>query len=410
MSISEGVKLLFDITKLYKTDNYGFYRSGIFWVTYNLLKHFLQDSRYKITLFSEFTYPKTNFDMIDINISQIPYVSQKYSINTGKVKKTLFNKSFNASYYDAYFNSAFFSKLEDENLEQFYLLHDAIPMILSDKYPEKFVRNFKEFYNNLSPSTYCFCISESCKKDFNKLFSRLNPNNFEVVYNASSQNFRPNKDDTIFYKMINKYSLPLKNDDKYIFTISNLADEKKNLLFTLGSYMKMLEEYKISNLYFILAGYGHAYLQQKLKDAFPSLYEKYKNKIIFLGYVDDNDVNVMYSNSLFFSFISLYEGFGLPLIEAMQSGTPVLTSNVSSIPEVVDDAAICISPLDEAECIKKMFLLYSDNQLRENLISKGIKRAKFFSWDKTYKLISDKIYYNVSLSKRRDLENDVEKI
>lgn len=57
-----------------------------------------------------------------------------------------------------------------------------------------------------------------------------------------------------------------------------------------------------------------------------------------------------------------------------------------------------------------MFLLYSDNQLRENLISKGIKRAKFFSWDKTYKLISDKIYYNVSLSKRRDLENDVEKI
>ena len=94
----------------------------------------------------------------------------------------------------------------------------------------------------------------------------------------------------------------------------------------------------------------------------------------------------------------------------MQSGTPVLTSNVSSIPEVVDDAAICISPLDEAECIKKMFLLYSDNQLRENLISKGIKRAKFFSWDKTYKLISDKIYYNVSLSKRRDLENDVEKI
>ena len=126
--------------------------------------------------------------------------------------------------------------------------------------------------------------------------------------------------------------------------------------------------------------------------------------------MDDNDVNVMYSNSLFFSFISLYEGFGLPLIEAMQSGTPVLTSNVSSIPEVVDDAAICISPLDEAECIKKMFLLYSDNQLRENLISKGIKRAKFFSWDKTYKLISDKIYYNVSLSKRRDLENDVEKI
>lgn len=395
MSTRRGIKLLFDVTKLYKTDNYGFYRSGIFWVTYNILKRFIQDSRFEITLFSEFTYPKINFDMVDIDISQIPYVSQKYSINAGKVKKTLFNKSFCVEHYDAYFNSAFFSKLEAENVKQFYLLHDAIPMILSDKYPQKFVNNFKEFYDNILPSTYCFCISESCKNDFLKFFTHLDPNNFKIVYNASSQNFGLRNDVSLFNQIVNKYNLPLKNNDKYIFTISNLADEKKNLVFTLVCFMKLLDEYKISNLYFVLAGYGHTYLQQKLNEAYPSLYEKYKNRIIFLGYVDDDDVNVMYSNALFFSFISLYEGFGLPLIEAMQCGTPVLTSNVSSIPEVVDDSAVCVSPTDETECIKKMFLLYSDSQLREKLISKGVKRAKFFSWDKTYKLISDKIYYSI---------------
>lgn len=385
-------KLLFDITKLYKTDDRGFYRSGIFWVTYNLLSMFLKDERFDVTLYSEYAFPKGNFDTVDIDISFNEYVFQKYSINIGKIKKNILNKNFQASLYDAYFNSAFFSKLDYSDIKQFYLLHDAIPMILKDKYPESFISNFKEFYDGLSSEAFCFCISKSCKDDFIKYFPQLDSKKMEIVYNASSQNFIPMKNELLREEIITKYNLPLGKEDKYIFTISNLADAKKNLQFTLEAFFKFIEKYQVDDLFFILAGYGKDILISDLKKNCSVLYEKYKNRIFFLGYLEDCDVNVFYSNALYFSFLSLYEGFGLPLLEAMQAAVPVLTSNTSSIPEVVEDAAVMLSPKDMEECIEKMHLLYSDKNLCKSLVEKGIVQAKKFSWEKTYKLISDKIY------------------
>jgi glycosyltransferase involved in cell wall biosynthesis len=124
---------------------------------------------------------------------------------------------------------------------------------------------------------------------------------------------------------------------------------------------------------------------------------QWKSKIVRLGYVADRDVNILYSNSLFFTYISQYEGFGMPPLEAMQSGTPVITSNNSSLPEVVGEAAIKIDCADEKACLKAFEDLYFKENLRKKYITKGLQRAKLFSWDKTARkiigVIKEKVIY-----------------
>ena len=101
-----------------------------------------------------------------------------------------------------------------------------------------------------------------------------------------------------------------------------------------------------------------------------------------VGYIPDEDLSLLYSGSECFVFPSLYEGFGIPVLEAMKSGVPVITSNVSSLPEIGGDAALYVDPYNEEEIAKAMEKIVEDGQLKETLIEKGLKRAKLFSWKK----------------------------
>ena len=103
----------------------------------------------------------------------------------------------------------------------------------------------------------------------------------------------------------------------------------------------------------------------------------------FLGFVPDQTLAVLYRLAAAFVFPSLYEGFGLPPLEAMASGTPVITSNVSSLPEVVGDAALLIDPYDPDALAHAMRRVLSDEQLRETLRERGLARARHFSWDRS---------------------------
>jgi glycosyltransferase involved in cell wall biosynthesis len=108
----------------------------------------------------------------------------------------------------------------------------------------------------------------------------------------------------------------------------------------------------------------------------------YQNRVIFTGYVPDEDLSALYSGAKAFIFPSLQEGFGLPILEAMQCGTPVISSNATSLPEVAGEAAILINPYDKDELSQAMLNLLSDEKLRNELTQKGIERAKQFSWSK----------------------------
>ena len=105
-------------------------------------------------------------------------------------------------------------------------------------------------------------------------------------------------------------------------------------------------------------------------------------RIVFLEDVSDDDLISLYSGCHCLVFPSLYEGFGLPILEAMRCGAPVITSNVSSCPEVAGDAAILVNPYNINEITEALNQIGKDQMLRKNLMEKGFKRASLFSWDK----------------------------
>jgi glycosyltransferase involved in cell wall biosynthesis len=113
------------------------------------------------------------------------------------------------------------------------------------------------------------------------------------------------------------------------------------------------------------------------------------NDIIFTGYVDEVDAPVLMKGAIAFVFPSIYEGFGLPPLEAMACGTPVITSNVASLPEVTGDAALLIDPFSVDAIADAIERIINDKNLRAELSQKGIKHASQYSWDNSVKIISD---------------------
>ena len=110
-----------------------------------------------------------------------------------------------------------------------------------------------------------------------------------------------------------------------------------------------------------------------------------EKKVKFLDFVRDEDLPTIYKNALFFVLPSLYEGFGLPVLEAMKYGCPVIASNISSLPEAGGDAALYVDPLSVDDIAKSMNTLVNDKSLREKLVRRGYQQVKKFSWEATAK-------------------------
>jgi len=276
------------------------------------------------------------------------------------------------------------------NIKRFMILHDTIPLINSVPSPEGAKNWFIPLIQSLDTETYCFCVSEHTKNDFIKFAgSHIDKNKMFVTPIASSQQFYPNYNKAALSAVLKKYGIQYKTGDNYIFSFCSI-DPRKNLLFTIECFVRFIEKNSIQNLCFYLGGDYFASFKKEFEEKLTA-YPDYQNKIVYMGYVDDTDVNILYSNSLFFVYLSQYEGFGMPPLEAMQAGTPVITSNNSSLPEVVGDAAIQIIWNDEAACIKAFEALYFNKSLREEYIAKGLERAKLFSWKKTVDIMAEKM-------------------
>ncbi len=118
----------------------------------------------------------------------------------------------------------------------------------------------------------------------------------------------------------------------------------------------------------------------------------FSEDIIYLGMLDDDSKNVWIRNAVCMVYVSLFEGFGIPILEAMNLGTPVITSNITSMPEVASDAAICVDPTSINEIAEAMNTILKDNTLRDTLIEKGHKRVKDFQWSKSAQIIYSELF------------------
>ncbi|OAI50951.1 hypothetical protein AYO37_00600 [Opitutia bacterium SCGC AG-212-L18] len=265
---------------------------------------------------------------------------------------------------------------KSSKIKRFITVHDIIPAVRPDlivqskKTPfQKQIQQFKE----LSNQEVIFTDSEYSKQDLCNFNRNVDPANVHVTLLAASDSFKKASDSEVQQVRI-KFKIP--NQGRYILSTLT-GDPKKNMPRVVAAFEELLDAEKLQDLYLVLFG--------SLKTADLSVINKLpsriKDKVILPGYVDDEEVSFLHSGALCFCFPSLYEGFGIPVLEAMQCGAPVITSNVSSLPEVAGDAAILVDPLDTSALCQAFLNLYNDRELCQILSLKGIQHAKSFTWD-----------------------------
>jgi glycosyltransferase involved in cell wall biosynthesis len=222
-------------------------------------------------------------------------------------------------------------------------------------------------------------VSEFTKNDVVQKF-KIKPENVIVTYEGVANLARGN--DSLFVKKLDdrKTLLSYNIVDNFILYVGN-AYPHKNLESLLAVFLELHKKYL--GLRLALVG-REDYFYKRLKEIASSLNlwseEVPDSPVVFTGYVPDIELDVLYRQALFYVFPSLYEGFGLPALEAMVKGCPVASSNKASLPEILGEAALYFNPEDKADMFMKMDKMYSDQSLREVLIKKGHQQAKRYNW------------------------------
>ena len=150
--------------------------------------------------------------------------------------------------------------------------------------------------------------------------------------------------------------------------------------------------FEIDDFILVIAGGVRESFREVMETKLASLPEEVKTKVHKIGYVDDEDVPVLLSAATMFLMPSIYEGFGMPILEAMKCGCPVICSNTSAMPEVIGDCGIQINPKSDEEMISAYSKMYFDEKFRKRCIAKGEARAKNFTWERCAGIILDKIH------------------
>ncbi len=180
---------------------------------------------------------------------------------------------------------------------------------------------------------------------------------------------------------------------EYFICVGGISP-RKNLINMLKAF-SLFKKWHKSNMKLVFAGrlaWNYQEILEKLKTY------KYKNDVVLTGYLSDDLLQKLTAGAYASLYISTYEGFGLPILEAMQAGVPVIAGNNTSMPEVGDDAALYADSLNPIKIAEQMQLLYKDEKLRETIINKGLLRAETYNWDKTAALFWKEIIATVKVS------------
>ena len=213
----------------------------------------------------------------------------------------------------------------------------------------------------------------------------LNDKKVSVIYYGVAQEFNLDSGFDVKNELSHKYNIK----DKYILSVAALKSHK-NVLSVIKAFSVLKRKYSLEHK-LVLVGQGGKQLSE-MNEVVREL--SLESDVLFVGGVPNEKLPPLYCGADLFVFLSLYESFGMPLTEAMACGTPVISSNRAAMPETVRDAGILVDPYSIDEIAFQMNRALSDKQLRKDLIEKGLKRAKIFSWDKAaQKLLS--VFYEI---------------
>ena len=414
--ILKKLKLIYDASIVVNTTNANWARSGVYFSALNLLKEFAKRDDIELVLYCktddknkakkflkdllkkdfacifEFV-PSKLIIALKRTIEKLPPLISKPFYKANDLRKKLKNKSpqkkpntqnpneYNACYLSAAYDLPARFK-HDESIIKYAIAYDVMPLIFPQYYKDSvdgWLQTFKIFNNY-------FSISRHTKKDYLKHLEHLKEQNITTALLACDESFKPANNEQINLAK-QKYKIP--ENKKYIFSLCTL-EPRKNLIRTLKTFIEFIKKNNIDDLVFVLGGGHWEIFIKELEKSIDDL-GAYKDKILKIGYVDDKDLAPLYSGALFFVYTSQYEGFGLPPLEAMSCGSAVITSDNSSLPEVVGDAGIMIAYDSDEAHIKAYEKYYFDENFRKENAKKGLERSGLFSWQKCADIMVNKM-------------------
>lgn len=244
-------------------------------------------------------------------------------------------------------------------------IHDMIHERFSSKFPdlrnERLIRDKKILAHK---AARIIAVSEHTKNDILKYYGKIDESKIEVVYHGNS-----------VVKSINAQHLELDLPVQYLLFVGK-RKHYKNFNFFLKACSTFLANNKGFKI--ILAGGGS--LSQEEKEMIKK--HVLSDQLIHFDIVNNDLLQLLYKKAFAFIFPSLYEGFGIPILEGFNMGVPVLTSNTSSLAEIGGDSTLKFDPHDESDLLEKLEMIKNDT-LRDNLVKKGYKRIKLFNWKNT---------------------------
>ena len=343
-------------------------RTGVYWVAYNIITELSKRDNINLFLY----LPKSD-DKI-LSVSENIHIK---SILTDNDDLSEIN-----SYLSPYDGTTEYIKAYPK-ISCYNILYDIIPLL----FPKYFGEGSHNRFTELDENDYGFSISDYTKEDYLKYFPKLRRENIVTMLLSTNFEYKRNKDDEVKNKVCEKYNIPI--EKKYLFSLCSL-EPRKNLIRAVKTFIEFIKKNNVDDLVYVLGGQAWDGFIEKFEQEV-SDYEKYKDRIIRAGYVDDEDLEILYSNAQWFIYTSQYEGFGMPPLEAMACGCPVVTSNNSSLPEVVGDAGIMIDFDSDEQHVEAYEKYYFDEQFRQEMAQKGLERSKLFSWQKAVDIILNKM-------------------
>lgn len=250
------------------------------------------------------------------------------------------------------------------------VLHDIIYKL----FPQSCSILFRSWYSILIPrvvrtSRKLVSVSKFSRKEISNHF-QYPENEIEIVYNAVSKNFHPTE--------------KKKKVKPYLLAVSSVTYHK-NYNRMIKAFIELYNSKSIDISLFVIGGTNNSFAKQS--------YETDNIPVYFQGRVSDNELIELYQNAEAFVFPSLYEGFGIPPLEAQACGCPVISSNTSAMPEILENSAIYFDPKNTNDIQNAMSSIIYDTQLKNTLIERGHENASRFSWDKSaqklYQIILD---------------------
>lgn len=264
-----------------------------------------------------------------------------------------------------------------------HIVYDLIGINHPEFFTPEAAAEVRAIIDSLDEHTVVFAISEHTKRDLLAYRSDLSPAQITVIPLAAGHAFRPCESGAVREVARTKYGIPV--GVPYVLSLATL-EVRKNLDRVINAFALHLQQNPGSELHLVLSGMAGWKLEQ-LDQAIAAAHE-WRHRIVLTGFIEDGDLSALYSDALCFVYLSRYEGFGLPPLEAMACGTPVICANNSSLPEVVGDAGVMLDADDVQGVADAIQRIATTPSYRARLSTAGLERSRLFNWERSAAILT----------------------